>query len=127
MIPDQLWLDIRNLLIEIRDATIEPPRRSRSQRITTGLVRRVRVETTGTPVSGPDIPIPPGYRAIVRQRRHAGSPTGYVGFSRGDVGDSVTRIEMGDGDAMSFNLNNMDEVWFDADTANTDFEIIVEM
>lgn len=128
--PDMLlarWTEIRNLLQEIRDVTVEPNRRSDTENIGVGIVRRVRVATVGTPVSGPDIPIPKGYKAIVRQRRHAGSPTGYVGFSSGDVGNTVTRIEMGDGDAMSFNLNNMDEVWFDADTANTDFEIIVEM
>ena len=127
--PDLLlarWTEIRDLLTQIRDVTVEPVRRSDTENIGVGIVRRVRVVTVGTAVQGPNIPIPKGYKAVIRQRRHAGSPTGYVGFSSGDVGNSVTRIELGDGDSFSFNLNNMDEVWFDADTANVDFEIIVE-
>lgn len=99
-----------------------------TQGIPVGFIRSVHVVTAGVPVQGPDRDIPQGYSMVVRQRRHAGTPTGYFGFTEGDVGAELTRSEMGDGDVFILSttrVKNLKNLWFDADTADTFFELVV--
>lgn len=136
--PQQILLAMRNHLVkldviqkvlqEIRDRQAELPRISGKQGVDEVLIRRVRVETAGTPVRGPEVPIPKGYRCIIRQRRHIGAnPTGYVAFSKGSVGSSEFRVELSDGDSLEVMISCMESAWFDSNTNNTDFEMIVEL
>lgn len=118
---------LQKVLQEIRDQQAEPPRLSTDQGIEEIFIRRVRVTTSGTPVQGPEIPVPKGYRCVIRQRRHASAnPIGYVAFSKGSVGSSEFRVELADGDSLEVMISNLDVAWFDADTDTTDFEMIVE-
>jgi hypothetical protein len=114
-------------ITKLRQEHLEPPRRSTAEGIDEFLVRRVRVVTVGTPVQGPDIAIPKGYDVVIRMRRHAGTPNGYVSGSAGAVRSTESRVELRDNDSITVRLSNMKEAWFDADTATTDFEMIVEM
>lgn len=110
----------------LRQAVIQPPRRSAVLGLPQILVRRVLVVTAGTPVQGPDSPISPGYATVVRQRRHTGAPVGYVAGSKAEVGSAAERVELADNDSFTLKVTNWAELWFDADTANTSFELIVE-
>ena len=105
-----------------------PPRRSEAEQVPEGLARRILVATVGTAVQGPDVAVNRGYGVVIRQRNHAaGAPTGYVGFSQGDLLNTNTRIEMLDGDSFVVRISNLKKVWFDADTADTTFEMFVEV
>jgi hypothetical protein len=118
---------LQKVLQEIRDQQAEPPRLSTEQGIEEIFIRRVRVETAGTPVRGPEVPVPKGFRCVIRQRRHASAnPVGYVAFSKSSVGSSETRVELADGDSLEVMISCLEAAWFDADTNNTDFEMIVE-
>lgn len=90
------------------------------------IIRRVNVSTAGTPVNGPNIPVPRGFTTVIRQRRHTGTPNGYIALNEHSVGSTDFRIELQDNDSISLKVTNWDEIWFDADTANTAFELIVE-
>lgn len=97
-------------------------------------VRRVRVTATlvdtGQVVQGPDVLIPPGFRTIVRMRRHTGSPNGYVSASRSGVLDDSSRSVLGDNDALELAVSNWNKIFFGADTFGTltsvNFELITE-
>ena len=115
---------VEALLTQIRDAVVEPPRPSKAQATEQVIIQRVRVVTAGSAIQGPDIPVPAGFSIVVRQRRHAGAPTGYVAFSRNAVSNTTSRVEMADNDSISVLINNFKEAWFDATIANTDFEMI---
>ena len=115
------------LLNEIFTGLI-PPRRSENEQVPEGLARRVNVVTAGTPVRGPDVKVNRGYGVVIRQRNHTvGAPFGYAGFSQGDLSNTNTRIEMLDGDSFVVRISNLNKIWFDADTADTSFEMFVEM
>ena len=87
----------------------------------------IEVLTAGTPVNGPDFPVPPGRVVTVRQRRHDGSPVGYVANSVQEVKMDDTRVELGDAESVGFAaIRNLMEIWVDSDTAATKFEIIVD-
>lgn len=86
----------------------------------------VTVATANTPVQGPDLSVPDGYAVTVRQRRHSGAPTGYVGSSGPNTANSRSRIEMGDNDSFTLQVTNTKLLWFNADTASTVFELILE-
>ena len=88
------------------------------------IIRRIRVITPGTLVQGPDVPLPIGYSVSIRQRRNTGTPEGYVAFSRNAVANAPTRVIMLDNDSITVRISNFNEAWFDADTANTDFEMM---
>lgn len=121
-----LLIETNALLREIMLALL-PPRRSDSERISEGLVRLVTVVTADTPVQGPDVAINRGYGVVVRQRNHTvGAPLGYVAFSDGDVRNNATRIEMSDGDSFVIRVSNFNKIWFNANTAATNFEVFVE-
>lgn len=127
-VTTQAWQDIvTSLLQKIASAVVQRPRRSDDEAIGTWLVRVVEVATAGTVYRGPNIPIPPGYTTTVRQRRHAGAPVGYVAPNRGDVQQSVTRVNLQDGESFEINITNMNQVYFGADTNSTFFEIISEL
>lgn len=112
---------------ELIRVTVEPPRRRPGENVDEWSVRRVRVVTAGTPVQGPDFVIPDGFVCAIRQRRHTGTPIGYIGPSSGSTLGTDTRVELRDAESVSLNISNMKKVWFNADTANTDFEMMVEL
>ena len=90
------------------------------------IIRRMRVETAGTPVRGPDVPIPPGVVSVIRQRRHTGTPTGYIALNERDVTSTGSRVEMQNNDTVVLALSNWNNIWFDADSDDTDWELIAE-
>ena len=79
-----------------------------------GAVRLVRIDTADTVKSGPDIPIPPGFNVTVVQRRHTGTHTGYVAFTELEAKNAMERHEMRDADAWSAQVDNMNELFFNA-------------
>ena len=121
------WEAVKVLLAEIRDTFIERPRRSDAEAVQQFLVRAIEVVTAGTVYRGPDVPVPAGWTVTIRQRNHAGTPTGYVGGSPGDIGNTLTRAEMGDGDTLETTVSNLKNLYFGADTNSTFFEMIVEL
>ena len=90
------------------------------------IIRRVRVDTAGTPKQGPDVAIPPGVVSVIRQRRHTTSPNGYVAANERDVTSTGSRSEMLNGDTIVLSVSNWNNLWVDADTNDTDFELIAE-
>lgn len=114
---------VEELLEKILAAVIEPPRNTTSAE---AIIRRVSVITPGTAVPGPDIAIPKGYSCVVRQRHNAGAPAGYVAFSESDVSSTQNRAELQNNDSMTVRVTNMNKIWFDSDTNNTEFEIIAQ-
>jgi hypothetical protein len=112
-------------LEEIRLTQIERPRTNRD--VDEVIIYAVTVTVAGEPVQGPDIPVPPGYSTTVRQRIHAGSPTGYAALSRSNVLSSVRRTHLQDGASVDLNVPNFASLWFDADAANVTFELIAEL
>ena len=115
---------IKEVLNEVRDNNLAPVRLSDAQVET--LIRRVRVTTAGTAVQGPGVDVPVGFKTVIRMRRHGGTPNGYIALSEHAVSSTQTRIEMRDNDSISLNVSNWSKIWFDADNANTDFELIAE-
>ena len=113
-----------DLLEQIRDALTLSKRPSATENVDQVIIRRIRVITPGTLVQGPDVPLPIGYSVSIRQRRNTGTPEGYVGFSRNAVANEATRVIMLDNDSITVRISNFKEAWFDADTANTDFEMM---
>ena len=90
------------------------------------IVRRVRVETAGTAVQGPDVSIPRGVVSVIRQRRHDASRNGYVATNERDVSSTGSRVEMQNNDTVVLQISNWNKIWFDSDTNTTDFELIAE-
>lgn len=119
---------VLSLLRRLRQAVIQAPRPSDSS---AGgdefIVRRLQVRTAGTPQRGPNIPVPRGYSVVVRQRRHAGSPTGYIAGSETAVSATDSRSELSDGDSINVKVSNLNKIWADANTNNISFELIVEV
>ena len=114
-------------LVKLIETVISPPRHSDSQQVDQIVIRVIQVETSGTPVQGPDVSVPKGYTCVIRQRRHnAIDPLGRVAFSRNAIRNTLERSETGDGDALEVKISNMKEAWFDSDTDATFFEMIVE-
>ena len=116
-------------LASLRPAVIEAPRPPVSQvpMDVPVFVRKVVVDTSGTPVQGPDQEIPPGWTTTVLQRRHTGTVNGRLALSLGNVKDDNLRLILRDGDSRSFNIRNLNWLWFDSDTNATNFEILVEV
>ena len=126
----EVW-DIRASLFSIQDqlnvintSILEGQRRTDAQQ--EAIIRRVNVSTAGTAVNGPNISVPPGFVTVIRQRRHSGTPNGYIALTEHAVGSTDFRIELQDNDSISLKVTNWDEIWVDADTNNTAFELIVE-
>ena len=86
----------------------------------------MRVVTAGKALQGPDVAVPEGVASVIRQRRHSNSPNGYVALNERDVSSTGSRIEMVNGDTVVLQVSNWNKIWFDADTASTDFELIAE-
>ena len=112
---------VEELLAQILAAVVEPPRNVSG---TEAVIRRVVVETPGSPVPGPDITVPKGYSCVVRQRHNPGAPVGYVAFSQSEVASTQARSELQNNDSITVRVSNMNKIWFDSDTAATEFEII---
>ena len=98
------------------------------------LIRRVLVTTAlASPatldevVRGPDVSVPRGFRTTIRQRRHSGSPTGYLAFEPEHILQTDRRVELGDGDSLDFWLENFEDCYFGADTDTISFEMITEI
>ncbi len=91
------------------------------------LVRIVTIVEAGTPVHGPTLEVPPGYTTAITMRRpSSGTPTGYVGPSKTDVGQSDTRKHLIAGEGIELDLSNLNGAWFDATAADVVFELMVE-
>ena len=123
--------DVKDSLDRIEKALADPVeevRKEYSGSRPEALVRRVRVATTGTPVQGPDVETASGVATVVRMRRHTtdSSRNGYVALNEHDLSNSAFRAELQSNDAVVLNISNWDKLWFDADTADTDFELIAE-
>lgn len=88
---------------------------------------KVTVVASGTPARGPAVPVPPGYDVIVRQRHHSGSPEGYVAYSSAEVGEDETRTVLHNNDSFGARVSNLNQFYFDADTATTNFELHVQL
>ena len=109
---------------QLRDAVIAPPRLAQDAKEVLAIV--TTVVTAGTPVQGPGIRVSRGYPTVIRQRRHTGTTrTGYVAFERSDTGNPLSRMTFRDNDSIALPLERLDSVWFDADNADTSFELIV--
>jgi hypothetical protein len=91
-----------------------------------GIIRRVRVTTAGTAVQGPSVPIPRGVETVIRQRRHSETRNGYVALTEAEVSSTGTRSEIQNNDTVKLQVSNWSKIWFDADTSETDFELIAE-
>ena len=91
-----------------------------------GIIRRVRVTTAGTAVQGPSVPIPRGVNTVIRQRRHSASRNGYVALTEAEVSSTGSRSEIQNIDTVTLQVSNWSKIWFDADTNETDFELIAE-
>ena len=126
---EELLRELIQAVREVRDAAIEAPRPliSKDTYPAPVLINRVTVTTVGTPQQGPDQEVPPGYNVLVRQRRHSGTVNGYIAFSDADTGNDTRRVVLRDNDSVTFRLRNLAWLWFDADTAATNFEIIVDV
>jgi len=120
----QFTMQVTTVLEEIKDL-LTPPELVPGP-ATEALIRRVRVNTAGTVVQGPDVAIPPGVSSVIRQRRHTTSPNGYIALNEHDASSTGTRIETVNGDTVVLVLSNWNKIWFDSDTNNTDFELIAE-
>ena len=128
----ELGLDLQTALLLmlvdkielLTQAVIEPPRLAGGTKEVLVVVKTV--DTSGTPVQGPNIQISPGHLTVIRQRRHEGTPrTGYVAFERSDTGNPANRIQFRDNDSIALPLRRLDSLWFDADNSDTSFELIV--
>lgn len=123
-----LLRNILGKLSEIHRAMIAPPRGIPEPGHPPVHVVRVRVSTPGQARQGPDMPVPPGQKTAVRVRLHpTAAPTGYVAFSRTTIADTVSRLELSEGLSVQVDIANWNVLWFDSNTADTDFEIVVEM
>ena len=129
---EQILAELRQAnkaLASLRTAVIEAPR-PRTSGVPMDVpvfIRKVTVDTSGTPVQGPDQEIPPGWTTTVLQRRHTGTVNGRLAFSLGNVKVDDLRLILRDGDSRSFNIRNLNWLWFDSDTNGTNFEILVEV
>ena len=114
-------------LERLEAATLEPPRRFRGKEEV--MIRTVSVASSaeGSITKGPNIKIPVGYACTVRQRHHAGDPVGYVAMSEQAVQRSGERIELVDGENVSFKIDNMDAlVFWSGSGSEVIFELIAE-
>ena len=124
----QFTTQVTTVLEEIRDLLTSPPLPivlpidSQPE----VLIRRVRVDTAGTAVQGPYVPIPKGVASVIRQRRHTASPNGRIALNEHDVSSTGTRIETVNGDTVVLTISNWNKIWFDSDLDETDFELIAE-
>lgn len=90
------------------------------------IVFPIQIEISSTPKQGPDIAVPTGKEVVVRQRRHSTVRTGYVAPDEGRLANTLTRTELGNNDSFKVAASNLNKFWFDADTDNTFFELMVE-
>ena len=123
-------LEVKESLARIEELLKDPVEEERSNWGTDArpeaIVRRVRVDTVGVAVQGPNVAIPRGVVSVIRQRRHDASRNGYVATNERDVSSTGSRVEMQNNDTVVLQVSNWNKVWFDSDTATTDFEMIAE-
>ena len=87
----------------------------------------VTVAVPGTPVQGPNLPIPDGFGVVVKCRSaQAGAPIAYVGNGAATVIVSATRMELLKGESIGYKITNMDLLFFDSDTAGCIVELTAE-
>lgn len=114
------------LLTELIRVVVQPPKE-----VGDGppvLIEMMMVATPGTAVQCAPCPVPRGFPVTVRMRHHTTSAgrLGYVGIGQSGVSRTDHRCEMKSNDSVSFYVPNLDWIWLDADTADTQFETIVE-
>lgn len=94
------------------------------------IFQTVTIAAKGTPVQGPTVAIPIGATLMVRQRvTQVASAKGRISHTEAGADNDLAatlRLETVKGDSFSFNVDNMDVLWFDADTNGTVFELIAE-
>lgn len=88
--------------------------------------RTVTVATAGTPQQGPTVTVPDGFALLIRLRITQGAVEGRVSDSSANALDAAKRMEMVIGDSISLKVNNMNLLFFDADTNGTVFELVAE-
>ena len=123
-------LEVKESLARIEELLKDPVEEERSNwgrdARPEAIVRRVRVDTVGVAVQGPNVVIPRGVVSVIRQRRHDASRNGYVATNERDVSSTGSRVEMQNNDTVVLQVSNWSKIWFDSDTATTDFELIAE-
>jgi len=124
---NELLLELRDLTKELIRVTIQAPRHSQKYALDQVRVWLIEQFNPGTPIQGPDMPIPPGYSVLVRMRPQAGTPIGYVAGSEGTVRDSYSRVHLQEGESITVFVTNLKYLWFDADTAATQMEIVCSL
>lgn len=76
---------------------------------------------------GPDIAIPNGYSVVAALRiNQDGSPVGYIASAEADVPDPTARKNFVKGFPFAAQLQNMNELWFGADTDGAIWELYAE-
>ena len=91
---------------------------------TTFTVRTSTVVTAGNAIQGPEFLVRPGFELLIRQRKHTGSPRGYVSSSKSGAQSSSERIELNDDGYIILRVDNMNVIWLDASENNVTFELI---
>ena len=123
-------LEVKESLARIEELLKDPVDEARSNwgvgARPEAIVRRVRLDTPGVAVQGPNVSIPRGVVSVIRQRRHDASRNGYIATNERDVSSTGSRVEMQNNDTVVLQISNWNKIWFDSDTNTTDFELIAE-
>lgn len=93
------------------------------------LVAVVNIVTAFVAVQGPTMVLPPGATTTIRMRHHTATPgrLGWVAFSQQGITQyDASCVEMKSNDSFPVTCNHWEDMWFDADTASTKFELIAE-
>lgn len=76
---------------------------------------------------GPNVAIPAGYSVVAALRiNQDGSPVGYIASAQADVADASKRKNFVKGFPFAAGLQNMNELWFGADTDGAIWELYAE-
>jgi len=87
--------------------------------------RNVNVPVPGTPVQGPDLPVPDGLNLVVKAGSRNTS-TVFVGGTSADAAVAGTRASLGAGAILLMRIQNANQVWCDALNATDIVEFVVE-
>ena len=87
----------------------------------------VEIVSAGTPVRGPDVPLEDGTIVLIRLRPDPDNVIiGYFSGTQHGVRDKLQRHAFEEGDSINSIVNNLDLLFFDADTSGAFFEVSYE-